>query len=53
MDKGFRASVHPTGFEPVTPSVSGRCANRTALRVRALFRCWFQLCEVETGFEPV
>jgi hypothetical protein len=57
-------SVHLPRFELGTPSVSGRCANQTALQVPALLA--YSLClgnlvivqasrpnEVETGFEPV
>ncbi len=40
MSKGFRALVHLPRFELGTPSVSGRCANRTALQVRGTaFSC--------------
>jgi hypothetical protein len=50
--------VHLPRFELGTPSVSGRCANRTALQVRVLLGV-LNPCrpsgpnEVETGFEPV
>jgi len=44
-------SVVPTGFEPATSGLQGRCSNLTELRVRALFhlsmRFGFYVCGIE------
>ena len=45
--------VDDTGIEPVTPSMSRKCAT-AALIVRIKLRILsFKFIEVETGFEPV